>query len=239
METHEPQQREQKLSAVKQSQRLDEIESQHKHQHLSQNVVHTEVSRTIDEVYSISGGSALGTGISGTVRAITHRETGIKYALKTLHLDQIRDQQGMKQLRDEIDILCQLDHPNIVRLEEVYETPDYMYLVLELCTGGELLDRLNSLKDRHYTEKDAADYVKTMVNAVRYVHDHNITHRDLKLENFLLQDTSEHPDLKLIDFGLSRHFKANEKLHVAVGTPYYVAPEVLRGTYNEKCDLWR
>jgi len=211
---------------------------QHKKQHLNQNIVHEEVKRKVTDVYDVTG-SELGTGISGTVRICTHKETKIQYALKTLQLHQIRnDEDAMKQLKDEIDILKALDHPNITRLEEVYETTDHMYLILELCTGGEMLDRLNSQKGYHYTERIACDYVKIMVNAVRYIHEHNITHRDLKLENFLLQDRTDEAELKLIDFGLSRHFKKAEKMTVPVGTPYYVAPEVLRGVYDEKCDMW-
>jgi calcium-dependent protein kinase len=226
------------LPPAKAAVRASEIRAEHKGQHLAQNIVHEEVKRKVTDVYDVTG-SELGTGISGTVRVCTHKETKIQYALKTLQLHQIKnDNEAMKQLKDEIAILKQLDHPNIVRLEEVYETPDHMFLILELCSGGEMLDRLNSQKGFHYSEKVAADYVKIMVNAIRYIHEHNITHRDLKLENFLLQDRTETSDLKLIDFGLSRHFKKSEKMTVPVGTPYYVAPEVLRGVYDEECDLW-
>ncbi|GMI38934.1 hypothetical protein TrCOL_g150 [Triparma columacea] len=233
-----PIRKERVLPASKAQQRKSEIHEQHKVQHLNQNIVHEEVKRRVTDVYDVNG-AELGTGISGTVRVCTHKETKIQYALKTLDLHQIRnDEDAMRQLKDEIKILKALDHPNITRLEEVYETADHMYLILELCTGGEMLDSLNSQDGFHYTERHACDYVKTMVNAIRYIHDHNITHRDLKLENFLLQDNTDKADLKLIDFGLSRHFRPNMKLTVPVGTPYYVAPEVLRGTYNEKCDMW-
>lgn len=92
---------------------------QHKAQHLAQNIVHEEVKRKVTDVYDVTG-SELGTGISGTVRVCTHKETKIQYALKTLQLHQIRnDEDSMKQLKDEIAILKALDHPNIVRLEEV------------------------------------------------------------------------------------------------------------------------
>ncbi len=226
------------VAPVTPQERISEIHNEHKKQHLNQNIVHEEVVLKVTDVYDIEG-AELGTGISGTVRVCTHKSTKIQYALKTLQLHQIRDDpDAYKQLKDEIDILKALDHPNIVRLEEVYETNDFMYLILELCTGGEMLDRLNSQRGYRYTEQVAADYIKTMVNAVRYIHEHNITHRDLKLENFLLQDPTPESDLKLIDFGLSRHFKKSEKMNVPVGTPYYVAPEVLKGNYDEKCDMW-
>ena len=77
-----------------------------------------------------------------------------------------------------------------------------------------------------------------MLYALRYLHSKKVIHRDLKLENFLFSSTSENSELKMIDFGLSKHFKYGEELHEAVGTPYTVAPEVIRGSYDEKCDLW-
>ena len=233
-EKHQPQAPALPAVPLTQDQRVSEIHEEHKKQHLNQNIVHEEVNRKVTDVYDIAG-AELGTGISGTVRVCTHKATKIQYALKTLQLHQIRsDPEAMMQLKDEIGILKSLDHPHIVRLEEVYETPDHMFLILELCTGGEMLDRLNSQRGFRYSEKIANGYIKTMVNSIRYVHEHNITHRDLKLENFLLQDQTDEADLKLIDFGLSRHFKKAEKMNVPVGTPYYVAPEVLNGNYDEK-----
>lgn len=164
--------------------------------------------------------------------------------------------------------MCQLDHPNIVRLEEVYESHAEIYLVQELCLGGELFDRLDEQPDYHYTEAECARLVKQMLCAVRYLHSKGkhflritdicyavlchdeltiscvpepstgIIHRDLKLENFLFSSTSKDSELKMIDFGLSKHFKYGEVQHEAVGTPYTVAPEVIRGSYDERCDIW-
>jgi calcium-dependent protein kinase len=131
-----------------------------------------------------------------------------------------------------------LDHPNIVRLEEVYESQAQIYLVQELCLGGELFDRLDEQPDFHYTENDCAILIKQMLCAVRYLHSHGIIHRDLKLENFLFSSKSKDSELKMIDFGLSKHFINGEVQHDPVGTPYTVAPEVLRGCYGEKCDIW-
>ena len=134
--------------------------------------------------------------------------------------------------------MCQLDHPNIVRLEEVYESHTEIYLVQELCFGGELFDRLDEQPDYHYTEGECARLVKQMLCAVRYLHSKGIIHRDMKLENFLFSSTSPDSELKMIDFGLSKHFKFGEVQHEAVGTPYTVAPEVIRGSYDERCDIW-
>lgn len=95
-----------------------------------------------------------------------------------------------------------MDHPNIVRLEEVYESQSEIYLVQELCLGGELFDRLDEQPDYHYTEAECARLVKQMLSAVRYLHSRGIIHRDLKLENFLFSSTSKDSELKMIDFGL-------------------------------------
>jgi calcium-dependent protein kinase len=110
--------------------------------------------------------------------------------------------------------------------------------VQELCLGGELFDRLDEQPDYHYTEAECARLVKQMLSAVRYLHSKGIIHRDLKLENFLFSSTAQDSELKMIDFGLSKHFRYGEVQHEAVGTPYTVAPEVIRGSYDERCDIW-
>ena len=195
--------------------------------------------KPIEEVYDgVHDGPILGSGISGLVRLITHKSTGVKYAVKCLDLGLVETEEGLQQLREEIYIMCQLDHPNIVRLEEVYESHSEIYLVQELCLGGELFDRLDEQPDYHYTEAQCARLVKQMLCSVRYIHSKGIIHRDLKLENFLFSNTSADSELKMIDFGLSKHFKFGEVQHEAVGTPYTVAPEVIRGCYDERCDVW-
>jgi len=221
---------------------LDEmIEERREVGDLRQNVVHMEVpfGRPIEEVYDgVHNGPVLGSGISGLVRLVTHKATGLKYAVKVLDLGLVDTSEGLRQLREEIFIMCQLDHPNIVRLEEVYESHSEIYLVQELCLGGELFDRLDEQPDYHYTEAECARLVKQMLSAVRYLHSKGIIHRDLKLENFLFSDTSLSSELKMIDFGLSKFFRYGEVQHEAVGTPYTVAPEVIHGSYDERCDCW-
>jgi len=217
------------------------IETRKEEGDLKSNVVHIEVpfGKPIEEVYSgVHTGPVLGSGISGLVRLATHLATGVKYAVKCLDLGFVETEEGLQQLREEIYIMCQLDHPNIVRLEEVYESHSEIYLVQELCLGGELFDRLDEQPDYHYTEQQCARLVKQMLSSVRYIHSKGIVHRDLKLENFLFSTTSPDSELKMIDFGLSKHFTRGETHHEAVGTPYTVAPEVIRGGYDEKCDVW-
>jgi Protein kinase domain len=221
---------------------LDEfIEDRREGGTLEQNVVHIEVpfGKPIEEVYDgVHTGPVLGSGISGLVRLVTHKATGLKYAVKVLDLGLVETPTGLQQLREEIFIMCQLDHPNIVRLEEVYESHSEIYLVQELCLGGELFDRLEEQPDYHYTEAECARLVKQMLGAVRYLHSKGIIHRDLKLENFLFSSVSADSELKMIDFGFSKHFMCGEVQHEAVGTPYTVAPEVIRGSYDERCDVW-
>ena len=208
---------------------------------LSSKVVHIEVpfGMPIEEVYDgVHNGRVLGSGVAGIVRLVTHKKTLVQYAVKCLDLGLVGTKEGLAQLREEIFIMCQLDHPNIVRLEEVYESHSEIYLVQELCLGGELFDRLDEQPDYRYTEAECARLVKQMLSAVRYLHSKGIIHRDLKLENFLFSSRAEDSELKMIDFGLSKHFVFGEILTAPVGTPYTVAPEVIEGKYDERCDIW-
>lgn len=203
-------------------------------------VLQTDFGRPIEEVYDgVSDGEVLGSGVEGLVRLVKHKKTGVNFAVKCLNVGLIKDGYGLQRLRDEIFIMCQLDHPNIVRLEEVYEGELEIYLVQELCPGGDLFDRLDDQSDYHYSEVQCAKLVKQMLSTVRHLHSKKIVHRDLKLENFLFASKSPNSELKMIDFGLSKHFTHNgEVQHECVGTPYAVAPEVIRGSYDEKCDMW-
>lgn len=207
-----------------------------RYQHLIQNLVNIEFHKSIDKVYNIDSGKILGTGISGIVRSIKHLETGELYAMKTLSLS--RNKVNFDNIWEEVQIMSEMDHPNIVRLHEIFETDDNLYLIMELCTGGELLDRLHK-QDRHcFNEMEVIPMVKTMIEVVKFCHDHHIVHRDLKLENFLFENNEPDAELKLIDFGLSRYYHDYTKMTRPVGTPYYVAPEVLNGSYTRDCDMW-
>jgi len=153
-----------------------------------------------------------------------------------LDVGKVTNDKGLIQIRDEIYIMSELDHPNIVRLKEVYLSNDKIYLIMEVCQGGDLFDRLNEQPNNHYTEQQCAILVNQMLKAVRYIHSKGIVHRDLKLENFLFSTRAPDSQLKLIDFGISKHFSGS--LKESVGTPYTVAPEVILGKYDERCDMW-
>jgi calcium-dependent protein kinase len=131
-----------------------------------------------------------------------------------------------------------LDHPNIIKLYEHFEDHKNIYLVMELCTGGELFDRI--IEENKMSEKHAAIIMRQMLRAINYMHGSNVMHRDLKPENFLFRskDPVEKTDLKIIDFGLSCEFEPGQMVKTRAGTPYYVAPQVLQGEYDQACDLW-
>jgi len=194
--------------------------------------IETPFDTPIEEIYNgVLDGPVLGSGVSGIVRLVTHRATGVKYAVKCLDLGLIDTTEGLRQLRDEIFIMCQLDHPNIVRIEEVYESTNEIYIVQELCLGGDLFDRLDEQPDYHYTEAQCAKLVKQMLSSLRYLHSKGIIHRDLKLENFLFSSPRPESELKMIDFGLSKHFEVGQHHCEKVGTPYTVAPYVMNAWY--------
>lgn len=139
----------------------------------------------------------------------------------------------MDELRNEISILQSLNHPNIVKAYEVYETSINIYLVLEHCSGGDLYSRVP------YSEKDSAKIIGKLLSAIAYMHKHNISHRDLKFENIMFEDKTPGAEIKLIDFGLSKKIEGEKKyMTEGVGTIYTMAPQVLRGVYTSQADLW-
>jgi len=207
-------------------------------QRLIQNLVAEHIQAGVHDIYDTAYGKVLGSGISGTVRAVRHKITKVEYAMKTLSKERIISENKMQELKNEIELMKEVDHPNIIRLMEVFETDHHIFLIIELCTGGELLQRLQSQPHYHYSEITAMQLVRKIVSAVKYLHNQHIVHRDLKLENFLFENKSAFAELKLIDFGFSQHFQESQELSVPVGTPFYVAPEVLRSSYNHKCDMW-
>jgi len=124
----------------------------------------------------------------------------------------------------------------VIKLFEVFETETELYIVMELCTGGELFDRIKS--QGSYSEKDAALVLRQMFEGIKYMHSKGIAHCDLKPDNFLFLSKAKDAPLKIIDFGMSKFVKRREYFQVICGTPYYVAPEVIDGKYSEHCDLW-
>lgn len=155
------------------------------------------------------------------------------YALKSILLTKVSDDM-MDELRNEIAVLQNLDHPNIVKELEIYETKLNIYLVLEHCSGGDLYTR------GPYSEKDACKITENLFSAVSHMHKHGITHRDLKFENVLFESRDDDAEIKIIDFGLANKGvnASEETMTEGVGTMYTLAPEVLTGLYTSKVDIW-
>ncbi|KAK5584737.1 hypothetical protein RB653_006354 [Dictyostelium firmibasis] len=178
-------------------------------------------------------GNEIGRGAFSIVREATSRATGTKVAIKSINTRFIKN----KLLMREIEIMKKVgDHPNILKLYEVYETTKHLHLVLELVTGGELFDKI--VQRGEYSEQDASKIVRQIVSAVGHLHANGIAHRDLKPQNLLCAG-EEGDDIRVADFGLSKIFGDGDYLETCCGSPEYVAPEVLEcKPYDKACDLW-
>ncbi|XP_069748889.1 calcium/calmodulin-dependent protein kinase type IV isoform X4 [Narcine bancroftii] len=173
-----------------------------------------------------------GWGATSVVFQCRQKGTQKSYAVKML-----KKTIDKKIVRTEIGILLRLSHPNIIRLKEIFETPLEINLVLELVTGGELFDRI--VERGYYSEKDAADVVRQILEAVAYLHENGIVHRDLKPENLLYASPAPDALLKIADFGLSKIVQDQVTMKTLCGTPGYCAPEILCGSaYGPAVDMW-
>ena len=187
------------------------------------------------EAEYFAGNKILGEGMSGLVELYFNRQTLRPVAVKTLQFDNIGP--GRKSMiLAEVEIYLKLQHPHIVDLIEVFHEPNRILLVMEVCSGGELYERLS--KKERYDERTAAKVTKQMLSAISYLHSLNIVHRDCKLENWLYSDDDEDGQIKLCDFGFAAFVHQNTFLTATLGSLHYVAPEVLAGKYDERCDVW-
>eukprot|EP01054_Gregarina_sp_Poly1_P009394 Gregarina_sp_Poly_1__9393@NODE_587_length_7368_cov_122_746473_g453_i0_p2_GENE_NODE_587_length_7368_cov_122_746473_g453_i0NODE_587_length_7368_cov_122_746473_g453_i0_p2_ORF_typecomplete_len679_score123_54Pkinase/PF00069_25/5e65Pkinase_Tyr/PF07714_17/1_1e38EFhand_7/PF13499_6/0_0011EFhand_7/PF13499_6/3_4e10EFhand_7/PF13499_6/1_2e14EFhand_8/PF13833_6/0_0048EFhand_8/PF13833_6/6_1e05EFhand_8/PF13833_6/0_012EFhand_8/PF13833_6/1e08EFhand_6/PF13405_6/0_0011EFhand_6/PF13405_6/4_5e06EFhand_6/PF13405_6/2_2e len=219
-------------------------------------------------------GSEAGQGAFGKVQVVTHKASGSRRACKSVVVARPRQWELIHQ---EIDIMKQLNHPNILRLYEIYHDGYTVYLIVELCEGGQLFDRIVEHYERlrrPITERQVGVWMTEILSAVAYCHEKDILHRDIKPENILFVDKSEDSPLKLIDFGLSstgarirenQHEEVEKKSGMTgvlakmmpkiggkalvstnvkklkmqrAGTPHYMAPEMIKGNYDERCDLF-
>ena len=178
----------------------------------------------------------LGKGGYGKVYELRHKKTGEIRACK--HLSKL-DIKNLEKFRNEIELLRTMDHPNIIKLYEIFESERSLYLVMEECKGGELFEKIieRIRAKQMYSEKYAANIIKQIMSCIQYCHNKKICHRDLKPENLLYLNKGPEKDnlIKVIDFGLSQNVN---KLKSKVGTAYYVSPEILNGNYTELCDIW-
>ena len=194
-------------------------------------------TRALKDVFEST--KPLGKGGYGKVFQVRNKITGKLYACKKLSKLVVKN---LEKFRREIDILIKMDHPNIIKLYDVYESNNSLYLIMEECHGGELFDRIIKRIENNqmYTEKEACEIIKQVMGAIEYCHNKGVAHRDLKPENllYLYEGTEVNNPIKIIDFGLSQDINIKKILSSKVGTAYYVSPEILAGKYNEKCDVW-
>ncbi|CAN1226839.1 Calcium-dependent protein kinase 17 [Linum grandiflorum] len=196
------------------------------------------LGRPMEDVKSIySIGKELGRGQFGVTHLCTQKANGQQYACKTIAKRKLVNKEDLEDVRREVQIMHHLTgQPNIVELKGAYEDKHSVHLVMELCAGGELFDRI--IAKGHYTERAAASLLRTIVEIVHTCHSMGVIHRDLKPENFLLLNKDESSPLKATDFGLSVFYKPGEVFKDIVGSAYYIAPEVLKRKYGPEADIW-
>ncbi|CAO2822208.1 unnamed protein product [Amaranthus hypochondriacus] len=198
-------------------------------------VLREPTGHDIEEAYELGG--ELGRGEFGVTYLCTNKSTSEVFACKKISKKKLRTAIDIEDVRREVEIMRHMPkHPNIVSLKDTYEDDYAVHLVMELCEGGELFDRIVSRG--HYTERAAAVVLRTIVEVVQACHKHGVIHRDLKPENFLFANKKETAPLKAIDFGLSVFFTPGERFDEIVGSPYYMAPEVLKRNYGPEVDIW-
>ncbi|KAL8172567.1 hypothetical protein V2J09_024371 [Rumex salicifolius] len=182
-------------------------------------------------------GKKLGQGQFGTTYLCTEKDSGMLYACKSIPKRKLICKEDYEDVWREIQIMHHLsEHQNVVRIKGTYEDSVFVHLVMELCAGGELFDRI--IAKGHYSERQAAQLIRTIVGVVEACHSLGVMHRDLKPENFLFESFDEDAKLKATDFGLSVFYNPGQYFDDVVGSPYYVAPEVLCKRYGHEADVW-
>jgi len=189
-------------------------------------------TRSFQEDYQATD-EVLGVGMTGEVGVAVHKSTGAKVAVKTFKIDELSEMQLGDMLR-EIKIQSSVRHPNLARVHGCYESEGRVQLVIEHLDGGSGAERLK----RGFSEAQAAAVVAQVLEAAEHLHANGIVHRDIKLDNVMFEDRAS-DKVRLIDFGLACRWKQGARpLTRSCGTPYYMAPEVLKGSYTSQADLW-
>jgi len=190
--------------------------------------------RSVSDAYEM--GKELGSGAFSTVVLATSKDTGEKFAVKIVNRSSL-NAMSEKALRREINILTGFNHPNILRLIETYTTIQKHFLVTEILEGGELFDRI--VEKSVYTEGEARDLSKTLIETMEYCHLRQVAHRDLKPENILLKSLDDDTQITIADFGLARKAPDDDSLQTFCGSPMYLSPEIIRRKrYGTQTDMW-
>ncbi|CAA7391833.1 unnamed protein product [Spirodela intermedia] len=202
---------------------------------LTSPILESSLTSNLLERYDLGG--QLGWGQFGVIRECTDVFTGEKLACKSIAKDRLVTEDDLRSVKLEIEIMSRLSgHPHVVELKAVYEEERYVHLVMELCAGGELFHLLE--KRGRFSEPQARILFQHLMEVVMFCHDKGIVHRDLKPENILLATDSPSSPIKLADFGLATFIEPGKNLYGTVGSPFYIAPEVLGGGYNQAADIW-
>ncbi|XP_064130191.1 myosin light chain kinase 3 isoform X4 [Loxodonta africana] len=189
---------------------------------------------SISAGYAVCQHEVLGGGRFGQVHRCTEKSTGLPLAAKIIKVKSTKDREDVK---NEINIMNQLSHVNLIQLYDAFESKNSFTLVMEYVDGGELFDRITDEK-YHLTELDVVLFTRQICEGVHYLHQHYILHLDLKPENILCVSQTGH-QIKIIDFGLARRYKPREKLKVNFGTPEFLAPEVVNYEFvSFPTDMW-
>ena len=180
----------------------------------------------------------LGEGSFAAVYRVQNRITDSVRAMKIINKSSTCSEEDDKEILNEINILRTLDHPNILKIFEFYSNKESYSIVTELCSGGELFQEI--VDKGPFSESYSAFVIYQILSAINYCHNMKIVHRDLKPENILIadRDKNNYPRIKICDFGTSKMFEKGAVQRKLVGSSYYIAPEVLKKRYDEKCDIW-
>lgn len=184
----------------------------------------------------------LGQGACGIVRLVYERLSCQPFAMKHIQMNQLSTgtATATPRIMNEVLIMKRLEHPCIIKMFNIIDNGDSLFIFLEVMNGGDLLQRI--INRKRLSENLSKLYFLQIVCAVKYLHDQNITHRDLKPDNILLESKDDETLIRISDFGLSKFLCNESVMRTLCGTPLYVAPEVLitggRSTYNRKVDIW-
>ncbi|CAI7879655.1 unnamed protein product [Closterium sp. NIES-53] len=190
----------------------------------------------LEDKYKMSP-KELGRGNFGVIHVCENLETGERYACKTITKAKLECWDDVDDVKREVQVLETLrGHPHVVSIIETIEDEKEVHIIMELCEGGELFDRI--LERKYYGERQAAKVIRSVVEVLDYCHQRGIVHRDLKPENILLVSKRSDTRCQVIDFGMAYCLKPGERCKLRAGTPNYIAPEVIAKNYGAEADVW-